>query len=71
MKIHLRCGYSDSVHTHMTLFIDGASCGQLCLATEDLFHFQKILSEGVCRSDEDTFTLSGYTAIPIVGSGVA
>jgi hypothetical protein len=71
VKIHLRCDHSDSVHTHVTLFIDGANCGQLCLATEDLFHFQKILSEGACKSNEDTFILSGYTAIPTAGSGVA
>jgi hypothetical protein len=59
MKLHMRIDKSDSQHTHITIFIDGKNCGNLCVGTDDVAHLHMILSHGM-NMPGDEFVSSGY-----------
>ncbi len=47
MKIHLRSDGANGRHTRVTVFIDGANCGQLTLLEKDAIALHLILMNGV------------------------
>lgn len=58
MKVHIRYHDVNAVHTRVTVFIDGANCGTLCINTKDDFAFQSIIQKG-CHPTLDEFRVSG------------
>lgn len=58
MKIHLHYHDSNETHTRITVFIDGANCGELCLNTKDIVTFQLIICAG-CVLKMDHFISTG------------
>jgi len=56
MKLHLHYHDSNARHTRATVFIDGVSCGEVCLLTKDVLPFQLILSNGVNASLDEFWT---------------
>jgi len=66
MKIHFRIDDSNSRHTHLTLFIDGANCGQLGLLSKDAISFLMIVRHGASPTMDEyvetgKFTEEAYT----------
>lgn len=70
MKIHMRFDASNAEHTRITLFINGANCGQLCVRTDDAVHLHMVLAYGL-NMPEDEFVSSGrvWGAEDFVGDG--
>jgi len=58
MKIHLRADCYNPRHTRITVFLDGANCGQLCMPNEDAGNFHQIVSLG-CVTGVDEFLSTG------------
>ena len=58
MKIHLRFNESNSEHTRVTIFVNDANCGELCLRTSEVGSFHQIVSMG-CVGRDDEFKSSG------------
>ncbi len=51
MKLHIRLDYSNAQHTGLTVFSNGANCGQLIMRTEhEVVHFLMILRHGLSDS---------------------
>lgn len=46
MRLHIKIDDENEVHTKITIFIDGANCGQLCLSSGDWPVVKNVLSEG-------------------------
>ena len=46
MEIHIRIDEENDRHTKITVFIDGANCGKLCLASPDWPLLKAIFSKG-------------------------
>jgi hypothetical protein len=59
MKVHIRFDDSNELHTRFTLFLNGASCGQLCTRTDEAFNLHQIISMG-CKKGVDDFSSSGH-----------
>lgn len=52
-RIHLRADSADGIHTWITVFCNGANCGQLCMAEEEaLFFHQVVLMSTYAREGE-------------------
>jgi|GEM_PF-4772464 hypothetical protein len=66
MKVHLRFDSTDAQHTRMTLFTNGASCGQLTMSNAEAIWFHHILSKGC-----DGLSPKGSKPIEFVSSGHA
>jgi hypothetical protein len=60
MKIHLRYDDVNPGHAHVTLFVNGANCGQLCLLLSEAIFLGKILNSG-CAATGHQFVQSGMT----------
>ena len=63
MKIHLKFGESNPEGTRFTLIVNGTSCGEVSMATEEAVRFQEIVKLG-CLETEDVFESSGELYIP-------
>jgi hypothetical protein len=63
MKIHLKFGESNPEGTRFTLIVNGTSCGEVSMATEEAVKFQEIVKLG-CLETEDVFESSGELYIP-------
>jgi hypothetical protein len=59
MKVHLKYHDSNERHTRVTVFINGANVGELCLLTEDIVTFQLVMSHGL-NLQTDEFYTSGH-----------
>jgi len=64
MRIHLRANSADSRHVHMTLFVNGANCGELCMTVEEANQFHAILAVGCSRLLDERFVSSGNFGDP-------
>lgn len=49
MRLHLREDSRNPKHTRLTLFINGANCGSLCLDTADADDFKKVVETGAAQ----------------------
>lgn len=49
MKIHLRADSANGVHTKVTVFLNGANCGQLTMGDAEAVNFLQIIELG-CAS---------------------
>lgn len=58
MNLHIHIRDSNPIHTHITVFIEGASTGTLCLRTVDVATFCMILRNGK-SAELDTYKESG------------
>ena len=52
MKLHLRADEANGTHTRFTVFMNGASCGQLCMNEDEAFFFHQVVMKS-------TWTLPG------------
>jgi len=58
MKIHLKFGESNPEETRFALIVNGTSCGEVSMATEEAVRFQEIMKLG-CSETQDVFESSG------------
>jgi len=58
MKVHLRADEHNAEHTRVTVFCNGANCGQLCFRNYEATQFHQIVAGG-CGKDVDEFVSSG------------
>jgi hypothetical protein len=65
MRLHLRFDRADAVHAHATLFVNGASAGQLCFRAEEAIWFHHILDAGC-----DRLSPAGKEPIRFMSSGI-
>jgi hypothetical protein len=63
MKIHFKFGESNPEGTRFALIVNGTSCGEVSMATEEAVRFQEIVKLG-CLETEDVFEFSGELYIP-------
>lgn len=61
MKVHLRADSADGTHTKLTVFMNGANCGQLCMkeAEASFFHDLCIRSTWASQQFGDEVYSSG------------
>lgn len=59
MKIHLRADSADGTHTHFTVFMNGANCGQLCMRQEEAHFFYMTVAKSSWLKDGE-FLGSGH-----------
>jgi hypothetical protein len=64
MKLHLRANETNAKHTRLTLFVNGANCGELCLLNAEAIWLCHILSKGT-----DALSPAGRIPIDFVSSG--
>jgi len=63
MKIHFKFGESNPEGTRFAVIVNGQSCGQVSMATEEAVRFQEIVKLG-CSETQDVFKSSGELYIP-------
>ena len=63
MRFHIRVNDKNAVHTHFSLFVDGACAGPLCMRNEEFDRFRHYLQWGIVHGDssDDVFQLTGPT----------
>ena len=49
MLLKIRIDENNPRHTHLTIFIDGANCGQLHMLSTEAFAFITTLEKGACK----------------------
>ena len=63
MKIHFKFGESNPEETRFAVIVNGTSCGEVCMATEEAVRFQEIVKLG-CSETQDVFESSGELYVP-------
>ena len=63
MDINLRFDESNPDNTRFTVIVNGTSCGQVSMTTEEAVRFQKMVELG-CSQNQDDFECSGDLYAP-------
>ena len=63
MKIHFKFGESNPEGTRFAVIVNGKSCGEVSMATEEAVRFQEIVKLG-CSETQDVFESSGELYVP-------
>ncbi|MBW2318464.1 MAG: hypothetical protein JRF24_07265 [Deltaproteobacteria bacterium] len=63
MKIHLSFSESNSTNTRITVIIDGTTCGEMSMSTEEAIRFLEVVKVG-CSQNQDQFESSGELYMP-------
>lgn len=56
MKFHLRADEANGTHTKITVFANGANCGQLCMNEEEALFFHDMILRSPWTKPEEVRT---------------
>lgn len=59
MRIHLRGDNMTPAHLRFTVFLNGASCGDLCMRHEEATWFRAAIERGTLDDSKSTVEVSG------------
>jgi hypothetical protein len=59
MKIHLRADEANGEHTKVTVFMNGANCGQLTMREDEAIFFHEVILQSNYRIPGDEMYSSG------------